>query len=64
MARTLFIAETNESGHIDWVWRKGPQDAIPRPVISGQDYRPELPQAHTHGAPAEAILEWLARHLG
>lgn len=59
MARTDFIAETDVSGAVVWVWRFGAHDRVARPVEDAKRFLHELPGARCHGARPEAIGEWL-----
>lgn len=61
MARTDFIAETDVSGSVVWVWRFGVRDRIARPIEDVERYLHELSGAKCHGAPPEAISEWFER---
>ena len=63
MARTDFIAETDVSGAVVWVWRFETRDRIARPVDDVESFRDKLPGAGCHGAPPEAISEWFERQL-
>jgi hypothetical protein len=61
MGGTDFIAETDVSGAVVWVWRIGSRERIARPVREPDRFRHEIPQARCHGAPPEAISEWFER---
>ena len=56
-----FIAETDGSGRVIWVWRKGANDKIARPVSDPAAAARELRTAQCSGAPVEAISDWFAR---
>ena len=56
-----FIAETDGAGRVVWVWRKGANDKIARPVRDPQAVAFELSSAQFSGAPVEAISEWFAK---
>ncbi len=59
-----FIAETDGAGRVIWVWRKGANDRIARPVRDAAAVVSELRNAQCSGAPQEAISEWFARQTG
>ena len=56
-----FIAETDGSGRVVWVWRMGRGDKIARPVTDPTSCLIELETAVFSGADAGAISEWF-RH--
>jgi hypothetical protein len=60
---THLIAETDELGHIAWMWRKGPTDRLAHPIAEPADHLHELGQSRLFGAPPEAISAWFARHV-
>ena len=61
VSKTRFIAETDTSGNILWVWRWGAQDRIARPIAEPSRHLPELDAAEFHGAPGGTIRDWLCR---
>jgi len=64
VSKTRFIAETDISGDVVWVWRSGEGDRTARPVGDPGRCLVELDRAEFHGAPGEAISDWLLRQLG
>jgi hypothetical protein len=58
MGRTTFIAETDGSGHVAWVWRIAAGESFARPIKEPTRYIHELPKASFFGAQADAIAEW------
>ena len=63
MSAVQFIAETDELGRIDWLWRRGPEDTISRPVHPSTAHLEELAEARVSGAPYEAAVQWLHRMI-
>jgi len=63
MARTDFIAETDVSGAVVWVWRIGARDRVARPVEEAERHLHELSRAKCHGAPPEAISDRFERQV-
>jgi len=64
MAISEFIAETDVSGAVVWVWRLGGRDRIARPVEEAEKFVHELAVAKLHGAKPEAFSEWFERRAG
>jgi hypothetical protein len=63
MSRTIFIAETDETGAVLWVWRFAPGDRSARPLERPSAFMPELSHASVHGATPEAVADWFrAQH--
>jgi len=63
MSRTNFIAETDETGTVLWVWRFAPGDRIARPIDRPSVFKAELSHASVHGATPEAVADWFrAQH--
>lgn len=56
------IAETDETGRIAWIWRRGPNDRIARPIAEPAKYLNELHRSRFHGATSLAISDWFAKH--
>ncbi len=61
MAGTDFIAETDVSGVVLWVWRIGPRERVARPVDEAHRHLHELATARLHGADAVAFADWFQR---
>ncbi len=59
-----FIAETDGSGRVVWVWRLGRGDKIARPVSNPASCLQELETAAFSGADAGAISDWFRRQKG
>jgi hypothetical protein len=59
--KTQFIAETDETGKVIWLWRCNSDDRMPRPVNSLAGLRPELQKSKVEGSSVEAALNWLVR---
>lgn len=62
MARMRFIAETDDSGRVVWVWSVGPGDRVARPVGTASLHLSSLGQAEFFGAPEASVKHWLERH--
>lgn len=59
MSQTIFIAETDESGEVLWVWKLAAGARSARPIDRRSSPMPELLQGSVHGANPEAVAEWL-----
>ena len=59
-----FIAETDGSGRVAWVWRLGVGDRTARPVTNPASCLEERATAELSGAPSEAISDWYRRQPG
>ena len=56
---TLYIAETNPDGHIEWVWVAGPGRRAPKPFDPAKDKFDPARTAEYAGAGQEAVISWL-----
>jgi hypothetical protein len=61
MARTVFVAETDDHGAVAWVWRFGPSDRIAHPVARGTRNIGDPEDCEFHGASQNDIVDWLHR---
>ncbi len=57
-----FIAETDATGRVLWVWRQGADDRVARPVVDAVSCVRELETARFFGADAGAIWDWISEH--
>jgi hypothetical protein len=54
-----FVAETDESGRIAWVWRYDPARKVARAIQRPLDHLQELDRAWCFGASRSAIVAWM-----
>jgi hypothetical protein len=59
--KTQFIAETDETGKVVWLWRRNFNDRVARPVGCLEGLEPELQKSNVEGSSVEAALGWLVR---
>ena len=57
--KTLYVAETDETGQVRFVWVAEPGRKSARPIRSPKRHIPLLPAAQFSGASAQAITGWL-----
>ncbi len=55
----LYIAETNASNQVEWVWVRKNARASPRPFDRERDKFDPARAAEFHGAPVEAFVRWM-----
>jgi len=58
VTRTCFIAETDGTGAIAWVWRFTPEERVARPIANPEHVVEDAADADFFGAPREDILAW------
>ncbi len=56
-----FIAETDQSGNVIWLWRLLPGNQKPRPVQDLDPIEIELKSSVIAGASLDAVLTWLTK---
>jgi hypothetical protein len=61
--KTLYIAETNADGHIEWVWVARPGRRAPRPFHPAKDKFDPGRTAEYVGAVPKAVISWLAASI-
>lgn len=59
--RVRFIAETNGSGDVVWLWRVGAGDRVAKPIKDPGRHLGEISSAEVYGARIEVISDWLRR---
>ncbi len=57
----LYIAETNASNQVEWVWVRNSAGAVARPFDRERDRFDPKRAAEFHGAPVEAFVRWMTR---
>jgi hypothetical protein len=61
LQKTQFIAETDETGKVIWLWRRNFNDRVARAVGSLEGLALELQKSNVEGSSVEAALDWLVR---
>lgn len=59
--KTQFIAETDETGKVIWLWRRNFNNRVVRPVGSPEGPEPEQQKSNVEGSSVEAALGWPVR---
>ena len=57
---TLYIAETNADGHIEWVWVTRTGRRAPKPFDPARDKFDPGRKAEFAGTGQKAVISWLA----
>lgn len=55
------IAETNETGSIEWVWVKRRKQRAPRPFRGLKDKLIDVKDFEIHGAGKKAVQKWISK---
>ncbi len=64
MSGTRFIAATDQTGAVFWVWRFAINHRIARPLERLSLFMSELSHVSAHGATAEAVADWFGVQNG
>ncbi|WP_109468289.1 hypothetical protein [Albibacillus kandeliae] len=59
--KKVFVAETDETGRIEWVWLWRAGQRGPRMIRKAEDCSQMLDHAEFHGSSRDNIVDWLAR---
>lgn len=62
--RIRFIAETDGSGNVVWLWRVGAGDRIAKPITDPVNHVGEIATADVYGAKVDVVETWLRRNRG